>query len=211
MKKIAHPSVVQNGEIKRVFKQCKDLLLAPKVLRRETIVVVEQPKPQPASIPVVVTTVNPTVEEPKEVRMAEVMVTSTETNMQKFVRLFLEKSKLSTDGMVGKMTLGDIRRECGLDDWSNTKLVTEGWIMPVIGEGRKQVGNYKPSEKMLGAKTVESEPNDPLSRAGRLISEESAVEMAILETEERLEQLKKKLGQIAEAKSLVDQLNKLVG
>ncbi len=198
-----HPVVLSNGEIKRVLEGCGDLLLPvslPESLRKtEFVVPMKHSSVAGSTLEVVVL----------DVQVATVTVeVVVDANIKRFVEMFLERSKLSADGLVGKMVLGDIRRECGLANRSNTMLVSGGWIEPVISDGCKLTGKYKASEKMLALATEPAivEPDDPISRARRLIAEEPQVREAIVQVEANLVVLRKKVEQIDQAKSILSQL-----
>lgn len=234
-----HPSCIPNNQIKSVLGECKDLIF--KAVPVESDIVFNTPVgrvPTVATKEVLIPDFTVSVESTirsivapvstegimtKEVTQEiQSSVAEEVADLNKFNRLFLEA--FNEGGPVGKITLGKIRRDCGMTSWSNAVLAKKGLIEGVLGEGRNKVGRYKPTEKLISqhAKTGESRrvtisPEDPLYEVYVLIESEDSVksnftrlnqEMQLLQIE--IDALDLRLKNISKAKETLESLRALV-
>lgn len=185
-----HPTVLSHGDIKRVLRVCcKEQQVKP-------VVPVVVPEPVVVSIPKLEVPVQTAPEEKKMEDMAG------------FIKAFMKEA--GDAGVVGRNSLGIIRRNCGIDG-PNTKLVKLGWIVPVVSEGRTEVGSYKASEKMLKEAGLPGvvPSDDPFAQARAFIAREPMLVEEVLQAEIKLEELRAKLSQISAAKELLAKLTEL--
>lgn len=241
-----HPTVIPNGRIKSVLAECKDLIVRIVVpVTAETVfgtpvggtptIIVPNIKPSdvvPIAEPLAhletsIVDENPQGEETEMDKgdMDSVVADQTPTekpDIDKFKRLFLQAVD-EEDGLVGKKALGDIRRQCGMTNWSNASLVLKGWVEAVVGEGRTKAGRYKPSQKLWEEFKEESSSarvtigkDDPLYAVYALIASEESVrqdqgrviaELAAKQIE--LEQINITLQRINKAKETLENLRAL--
>lgn len=203
-----YPSTLSNGEIKRLLNECTNFLLPVRKVKEE-VVTIQTPQTPAEPEPQVV------AQEPKEAEMTVsdggAQNEGTIIDWAKFANLFIQER--NKDGYVSKYTLSEIRRKAGLGDIPNSKLVSMGWVDPVIFEGNTNAGTYKAGEKLLSfvGNPPQPLPGDPLSKAKLLIADEQKVIEEISKTEEILGGLKHKLDQIQRAKELIRKLTEIMG
>lgn len=207
-----YPHSLGTGEIKEYLKACGDLFVAvSKQINEKSIPFLVAPSvPMDTSTmltPAVQSVTRPFAKE-KEARMPEVIVKEL-TPMDKFVKLFIETAETNPKGLVGKMILGRLRKECGING-SNAMLVKGGWIEPVVSPGKTEAGNYRASDKMFKHfEKQEPEPTDPVSRARYLISQEASIlaqkeglEDQVLVLDVELERIKRAKAWLAQAETM---------
>lgn len=243
-----HPTVIQNGQIKSVLTECKDLIV--KIVSPVTaemvfgtpvgkIPAVTVPNTKPSeAVPIAeplahletsIVDQNPQGEE-TEMDKGDMDSVSTvdqtpaeKPDIDKFKKLFLQAVD-EEDGFVGKKALGDIRRQCGMTNWSNASLVLKGWVEAVVGEGRTKAGRYKPSQKLWEEFRAESHvptrvtisSDDPLYAVYALIGSEEGVRqeqrrvVAVLAAKQaELDQINLTLDRINKAKDTLENLRAL--
>lgn len=242
-----HPTVITNGRIKSVLAECRDLIVGIVVpvnaeivfntsvgkTPTEVVQKIKQSDSVPVTEPLAHLQVNVVDENPQSegemdkgdmewLKSAEPLPAE-KPDIDKFKELFLQAVD-EEDGFVGKRALGDIRRQCGMTNWSNKSLVNKGWIEPVVGEGRKKAGRYKPSQTLWEEFKQESQvpvrvtigKEDPLYAVYALIASEGSVrqdqarviaELAAKQVE--LEQINIKLQRINKAKENLENLRSL--
>jgi len=94
------------------------------------------------------------------------------SNYDEFTASFLEEAKRNKkqSGLVGKKVLSKLRKQFGIEA-SPPTLISGNWIVPQIGENKRQIGWYKAGPQMLdNAGNEKFEPSDPLERMKYLIS-----------------------------------------
>ncbi len=205
--KDCYSKVLGTGQIKRILESCKDLLIpAP-----HSPVAVETPKTMATVEPIVMAT--PAITCPDDVldfctatRRCEM------SEMDKLTRAFLSAANANPvkPGYVSRITLGQIRKECGVTE-NNPQLANAGWIVSEISEGKARVGWYKPGPKMLANSEHEKfEPEDPVERARFLIAQKEPILVRKAELEDEFEAVKKELARIEMAERLFGQIKELM-
>lgn len=201
-----HSVVVQMGQLRILLESCQDLFFS----LQSNVPISNAPRME-------VTDTNAHKASPEQslTDMALDFLTTPKedfkmTDMDKFCRAFLEKSRLHKNKLVGKRVLARLRVEHGIKEPAPL-LSSAGWIVPVIREGVTQIGWYKAGEKML--ETIEHEkfePEDPVERARFLIAKEPEFIAERLRLEGELGNIKQKLAIIESAKALLNQIKDLI-
>ncbi len=205
-----HPVVLPNGEIKRLLKDCADLLRPAALPLSITTVVLNNvvEKPQSPIAPTIIESLTALLNQGQRKDKEMVM---TQQPIDKFIKLFRAEAEKNGEGLVSKNVVGELRRKAGITA-SNSAMVAEGWLEPVISEGSTHAGQYRATKKLLEHTGEEPpiESADPVVRARRLIAEKSKVEEQITLEKVTLLELEEKLKKIQSAEELLGQLEKLM-
>lgn len=94
--------------------------------------------------------------------------------MQKFAQAFIAAAGANESGQVGKIQLGRLRKEYGIEE-SAAKLVRDGWLIGEVGEGSSKVGWYMETKTLAALSKETPEPADPIEYAKLLVSQEPEV------------------------------------
>jgi len=218
-----HPVILSNGTIKKILEGSRDSFVkAQDRITKEKLKAgtdLSWPVAVSAVVNHLTADIKPTsiAEHPQEQVMSEnptetpVTLPPSTPDFEKFKRLFTEQSEVE-NGMVGKVTLGNIRRQCGLEKVSNHDLVKQGYVISVVSEGRTHAGRYRAGAKMTSEVTPPhraQEINDPIVKARILIGNEAMVMDEIRTIETRLENLKLELTRIKEARELIERIENM--
>ena len=188
-------TVIEVSQIQAVLESCKDLLFLP-----PSCPVANNTKDETTES---IITSTPTAEIPDDV--LDFLTTprnNAMNSMDCFAKAFLEAAEANgkKPGFVGKMTLGEIREKCGVEE-SNTLLANAGWIVGEVSDGKSHVGWYKAGPKMLAKSTQEKlEPDDPYELAKYLVAQKDGVLARKTEIDKilaRIETAEKVLAQLA--------------
>lgn len=120
--------------------------------------------------------------------------------MECFAKAFLEAATSDGEGRVGKVTLGKLRTQCGVEE-SVSKLIRDGWLESVVTPGKQKAGWYKAGQTMLQSSADQKnvEPEDPYELAKFLVAQKPGVLAEFAEAE-------KKLARIELAEKVLEQL-----
>jgi hypothetical protein len=128
--------------------------------------------------------------------------------MHRFVKAFREEAA-KTQGLVGRIVLGKIIRECKTDPVA--KLVAAGWIVGEIAEGKKRIGSYREGDKMQEFDRQSAIlPDDPLERARFLLARKADVVAKKARLEAELAETQKELDLIEKVAQTIGQLQDLM-
>lgn len=186
------------GQIRKILESCEDELANPskKEVIHDAKEVTDRAKNKQFSIGEIDEDVLDFLTTPTEVYEM--------SSLEKFTKAFLaeaESNKLNP-GLVGKLTLGKLRRECEVGE-STIQLVSSGWIEGVVSDKHTKTGWYKAGFKMRQTEADKTtEPTDKYELAKYLVSQKES----ILAQKTKIEE---KLARIAIAEKVLAQLSEL--
>jgi len=195
---------IKYREIIGILESCADLLVAQRCTSvahdLSEVVAIEQAATQkPLSVLDIDDDVLELLTRPRP-RRAEM-----EKDFEKLTEAFLAAAKASPNkpGHVGKITLREICKECGMEGTSTQKLVRMGLVKPVVSPGKDKAGWYAPGEKMIAVGSVPATPDEPedpyewakwkIAQKADLLAQKAKIEEALAEidlAEKAIEQLK---------------------